>query len=136
MPVSFEQLFPSQKQVVCHPAKRLLVLAGPGTGKTEVLTHRITYLINKLGASPGEILAIAFSRKAANEMMERMNQFDASDIRVSTLHAESLRILHAISQVPSFLVSDAEARMLMQDAIESALKAGLVGVSVGWVLTN
>lgn len=121
MPVPFDQLFPSQKRIVCHSARALLVLAGPGTGKTEVLTHRIAYLINKLGASPDEILAVTFSRKAANEMSERLKNstdVDNSKIRISTLHAESLRILHIMDQAQKFLASDNEVLILMQDAID------------------
>jgi len=121
MSVSFEGLYAGQKEAVCHSADKVLVLAGPGTGKTEVLTHRIFYLIKQLGASPREILAITFSRKAASEMRQRISGFagiDTSEVRMSTLHAESLRMLHAIGQAPRFIVSESEARMLVQDAID------------------
>jgi len=97
------------------------VLAGPGTGKTEVLAHRIIHLINNYGALPQEILAVTFSRKAATEMRERVAGplgGVAENIRISTLHAEALRLLHGMHGAPRFFVSDIEARLLMQDAIE------------------
>src|SRR5438093_8121647 len=121
MSIPFDQLSPSQQRVVSHTADRLLVMAGPGTGKTEVLTHRIIHLIANQGALPQEILAVTFSRKATKEMQERVFTsigLLAQDIRFSTLHAESLRLLHGLHGAPRFFVSDAEARMIMQDAIE------------------
>ena len=97
------------------------MLAGPGTGKTEVLTHRIIHLINSIHALPQEILAVTFSRKAAKEMKDRVSTslgITAENIRISTLHAESLRILGGAHAASKFFVSDDEARMLMQDAID------------------
>jgi ATP-dependent DNA helicase UvrD/PcrA len=129
--VPFESLLPSQKRVVQNPADKLLVLAGPGTGKTEVLAHRIIHLINNFGALPQEILAVTFSRKAATEMRERVAGplgALAENIRISTLHAEALRLLHGSHGAPHFFVSDLEARLLMQDAIEDTGFANLAKV--------
>lgn len=121
MPVSFDDLDFKQKQVVRHQAGPLLVLAGPGTGKTEVLTHRIVYLITRANVPPEEILAITFSRKAANEMAERLKKFEGleeAQPRISTLHAESLRILGDMGKASKFLVADDEAQLIMKDAAE------------------
>ncbi len=131
MSISYNQLSTSQKRVVSHSARTLLVLAGPGTGKTEVLTHRIIHLINSLHALPQEILAVTFSRKAAKEMKDRVSTslgVDAENIRISTLHAESLRILGGAHAASKFLASDDEVRMLMQDAIDDT---GVSGMNLG-----
>jgi DNA helicase-2/ATP-dependent DNA helicase PcrA len=120
--VSFNDLKPKQKQVVKYEGGPLLVLAGPGTGKTEVLTHRVAYLISQKKVSPKEILAITFTKKAANEMLERLKEFEGLKTfqpSVSTLHAESLNVLGEIGQ-PSFefIADDDETLMLMKDASE------------------
>jgi len=121
MSVPFDQLDAKQKQVVRYKGGPLLVLAGPGTGKTEVLTHRIAYLITHMNEQPKEILAVTFSRKATNEMAERLKEFkglEEAQPRVSTLHAESLRILDGLGRSRKFLVADDEATLLMRDASE------------------
>jgi DNA helicase-2/ATP-dependent DNA helicase PcrA len=89
LPVPFEKLFPKQQKAVKWKNGPLLILAGPGTGKTEVLTHRIAYLANTLDVKPKEILGISFSRKAAQEMIERLAEFEIfkeDQPRISTLH--------------------------------------------------
>lgn len=115
LPVSFDELYSKQKQVVGHQDGSLLILAGPGTEKTEVLTHRIAYLIGRENVPSDEILAITFTKKAANEMAKRLKEFDklkGAQPRISTLHAESLRILNEIKESRRFLVDDDEARLL------------------------
>ena len=105
--------------MVTHRGEPLLVLAGPGTGKTEVLTHRIAYLLSHCNVAPQEILAVTFSRKAASNMrecLEDLGVLEESQPRVSTLHAEALRILGEIGAPFRFLVDDYEAKMLMRDA--------------------
>ncbi len=138
MTIPYDQLNDSQRRAVANPAPRLLVSAGPGTGKTEVLAHRIVYMINHWNVLPQEILAVTFSRKAAQEMRERVADLIgevSKDVRISTLHSESLRMLSGMGAASRFFVSDYEARMLMQDALEDCgLSTSLrVGTCQTWV---
>lgn len=85
-----------QKEAVLHFEGPLLILAGAGSGKTRVLTHRIAYLIEEHQVPPYHILALTFTNKAANEMRERVNniiEYDAGSIWVSTFHSTCVRIL-------------------------------------------
>ena len=91
-------LNPRQREAVTSQAPALLVIAGAGSGKTRVLTRRIGYLVAERGASPGEILAITFTNKAAAEMRERVIELVGSRARamtVSTFHSACVRILRA-----------------------------------------
>ncbi len=85
-----------QREAVLHGEGPLLILAGAGSGKTRVLTHRVAYLINNRGVHPSSILAITFTNKAAREMKERIEKLlgESSDgIWISTFHSACIRIL-------------------------------------------
>ena len=91
-----EGLNPAQYEAVTHTGGPLLVVAGAGSGKTRVLTHRIAHLIEEHGLSPFEILAITFTNKAAGEMRDRVGTLVgpvAESMWVSTFHAACVRIL-------------------------------------------
>ena len=85
-----------QEIAVHHGTGPLLILAGAGSGKTRVITHRIAHLIRECGVSPYRILAITFTNKAAKEMQERVaGLLDVSegDVWISTFHSACVRIL-------------------------------------------
>ncbi len=91
-----EGLNEQQMKAVVHGEGPLLILAGAGSGKTRVLTHRITYLISELGVKPWNILAITFTNKAAREMKTRVSHLlgtAGEDMWISTFHSACVRIL-------------------------------------------
>lgn len=96
VPPWLDTLNPRQQEAVTHPPAPLLVLAGPGTGKTRILTNRIAWLVRGQGARPEGILAVTFTNRAAEEMRERLAVGlgeEASRVWVYTFHAAAVRIL-------------------------------------------
>jgi len=110
---SLSGLNPQQTAAVKKVDQHLLVVAGAGSGKTRVLTHKIAYLVEELGVYPSQILAMTFSNKAANEMRERVQQLLPSFEQprwVGTFHSTCLRILrdfHEEAEIsPNFTIYD------------------------------
>ncbi|MCH5267366.1 MAG: DNA helicase PcrA [Lachnospiraceae bacterium] len=121
-----EGLNPQQEKAVKHFQGPLLILAGAGSGKTRVLTHRIAYLIEEYGVNPWNILAITFTNKAAGEMRERVDHIVSSGaeyIQVSTFHSACVRILRrhieALGYSRSFTIYDSDdQKTLMRDILK------------------
>lgn len=113
---------PKQKDAVVCTQGPLLIMAGAGSGKTRVLTHRIAYLIEEKNVNPWNILAITFTNKAAKEMKERVTRLmkeGGSDVWVSTFHSMCVRILRRdidrIGYTKAFTISDpSEQQTLMK----------------------
>ena len=116
-----EGLNPQQRAAVLHDSGPLLIVAGAGSGKTRVLTHRIAWLIAERNVSPGQVLAITFTNKAAGEMKERVASLvgpRAKTMWVSTFHSACVRIVRAegkrLGFSSSFSIYDADdSRRLM-----------------------
>lgn len=126
-----EGLNPEQQRAVVTTDGPVLVVAGPGSGKTRVLTHRIAYLIEHVGASPDQILAVTFTNKAASEMRARISRLvgetSTNGLVMGTFHALGVRILRQnpgivadrIGLLPNFLIYDSGDQV---DLVKAALK--------------
>ena len=123
----YDTLNDKQKKAVLHTEGPLLILAGAGSGKTRVLTHRIAYLIEECGVNPWNILAITFTNKAAGEMRERVDKivgFGSDSVWVSTFHSTCVRILRRhidlLGYDTNFTIYDTDdQKSVMKDVIKS-----------------
>ena len=115
-----------QLEACCHIDGPLLILAGAGSGKTRVITHRIAYLMNEMDVNPYNILAITFTNKAANEMRERVDNligFGSESVWVSTFHSMCVRILRKhidkIGMSKDFTIyDDTEQKVVVREIIK------------------
>ncbi len=108
------KLNPTQREAVKYLGSPLLVLAGAGSGKTRVITHKLAYLIDECGYAPRNLAAITFTNKAANEMRDRVGKLlggrEAKGLTISTFHALGMQILreeaHLLSYKKNFSIFD------------------------------
>jgi DNA helicase-2/ATP-dependent DNA helicase PcrA len=120
------ELNPAQREAVEAISGPVLILAGPGSGKTRVIAHRVAYLIKVCRISPHRIMAVTFTNKAAREMEERLHRLIGSlvgDLTIGTFHAICARILRRdgkeIGIDPKFVIYDEEDQLsLIKQAIE------------------
>jgi len=120
------ELNPAQREAVEAIDGPVLILAGPGSGKTRVITHRVAYLIKVCGISPYRIMAVTFTNKAAREMEERLYRLiggSVGDLTIGTFHAICARILRrdgkAIDIDPKFVIYDEEDQIsVIKQAIQ------------------
>src|ERR1700694_659725 len=124
--LDLSKLNPPQLAAVTHGEGPLLIFAGAGSGKTGVLTNRIAYLLEQGKATPGEILAVTFTNKAAREMRNRvalLTQNEQLNMRIGTFHSTAMRMLwrdaHHLGFTKSFSIYD-------EDDSKAAMKRALV----------
>ena len=134
-----------QRKVVQDTEGAVLLIAGAGSGKTRVLTHRIAYILEKKLAFPSQILAITFTNKAANEMRERLERMIEGNVRdmwVCTIHSMCVRILRmyierlgSIKSCSIYSESDKD-RVLKRLIAEMKLEGENVLKDVKWHISN
>lgn len=126
----YDTLNNKQKEAVLYTEGPLLILAGAGSGKTRVLTHRIAYLIEECGVNPWNILAITFTNKAAGEMRERVDKivgFGSDSVWVSTFHSTCVRILRRHIDLLGF---DTNFTIYDSDDQKSVMKSVIKGMNL------
>ncbi len=119
-------LNPPQREAVTHDDGPLLVLAGAGSGKTRVITHRIAWLVQQCGVPVREILAITFTNKAAGEMRERISELigpQSSGLWASTFHSACARILRIEHEAAGYdrafsIYDDADQQRIMREILK------------------
>ena len=126
--VILDPLDPAQRDAVTHTQGPLLVLAGPGSGKTRVITHRVAYLIRELGVPPDRVVAVTFTNKAAGEMRERLERLigaELHDLWLGTFHRVCGRILRiegeAIGLPRDFVIYDTEDQLEILKQVQREL---------------
>ncbi|MFA7297826.1 MAG: UvrD-helicase domain-containing protein, partial [Dehalococcoidia bacterium] len=120
MTVAQDSLNPAQRHAVEVAEGALLILAGPGSGKTRVITQRIAYLVDQVGVPPWRILAVTFTNKAAREMRERIEVLlgdRASEVAMGTFHSICARLLRREAQhlgmSGDFAIYDTDDQMVL-----------------------
>ena len=122
-----QDLNEAQRRAVQVRSGALLILAGPGSGKTRVIAHRIAYLVRERDVPPWRVLAVTFTNKAANEMRERVEQLlgsDAFDVSMGTFHSFCARVLRrdgeAIGVPPDYAIYDTDDQLAI---VREAMRA-------------
>jgi len=110
----FNELNPKQQEAVTYNSGPLIIIAGPGTGKTRTLIAKINFLINKLDVSPKEILALTFTTKAVKEIKDRL---DNLSVNISTFHALAFSLLDKNKDIK--IISSKDKRKLLRDLRKS-----------------
>ncbi len=131
--MNFDELNPQQREAVLQTEGPLLILAGAGTGKTRVLTHRIANLVKEHGVEPQNILGVTFTNKAAGEMKERVQHLTGTEGKnnafpyLGTFHSVCVKILKrdglAINLRPEFTIYDSQDQ---KDAVKEIMKQLLI----------
>ncbi|MBL7166579.1 MAG: UvrD-helicase domain-containing protein [Dehalococcoidales bacterium] len=124
------ELNPAQREAVEAISGPILILAGPGSGKTRVITHRVAYLITVCGINPRRIMAVTFTNKAAREMSDRLHNLvsgSAGELTLGTFHAICARILRqdgrALDINPRYVIYDASDQ-------QSLLKRAMLAIGI------
>src|SRR5260221_2174188 len=118
----------AQREAVSAPSGPTLVIAGPGSGKTAVLTRRVAYLVQEMGVAPWKIVTVTFTNKAAKEMSERIQKMlgtDMKNLNSGTVHAICARILRReaahVGLRPDYVIYDTDEQIaVMKGVIEAA----------------
>lgn len=114
----------AQREAVVHQGPPLIVQAGPGTGKTRTLTHRLAYLVCRRGVDPGKILALTFTRQAAGEMAERCDRLLAdlparTRLTIKTFHALGQQILNDYGYQEREVADEEQRRTLIKESAQA-----------------
>lgn len=123
MMITQEQINPTQKEAICHVEGPLLVLAGAGSGKTRIVTHRIAHLIS-LGVPSSEIVAVTFTNKAAEEMGKRVEKLCHQKVLTCTFHSLGARVLRESIEVMGYssnfsVFDEEEVDKVLKECFES-----------------
>lgn len=117
------KLNPAQQQAVTHFEGPMMVLAGPGSGKTRVITHRVRYLIEEKGVNPSNILVITFTKAAAIEMQQRYQKMapaHSAPVQFGTFHAIFFTILkHAYHYTVNNIIREDVRRQILKDIVDT-----------------